>query len=170
MQFLGVDLGDKRTGVAAGDTVSGIVSPVEVIEVAVDAAGGEELLRRVAKAVGEYRPAAIVVGLPLNMDGSEGPAAKKVRAFGERLAAHTRTRVEFQDERLTSADADWAMSQSGLTHKQKKKRRDALAACAILRDYLLARGRSPSASSSGDADPAEPAPPAPGDPRTSENA
>jgi putative Holliday junction resolvase len=56
--------------------------------------------------------------------------------FGERIAALAGLEVRYQDERLTSAQADWQMSQSGLTHKQKKGRRDALAAAAILEEFL----------------------------------
>jgi putative Holliday junction resolvase len=80
-----------------------------------------------------------VVGLPLNMDGTEGPRARVVRAFAERLRTRTGRSLHYQDERLTSAEADWAMSRTGMTHQQKKERRDALAAAAILRDFLEAR-------------------------------
>ena len=77
-----------------------------------------------------------LVGLPLNMDGSEGPSAAKVRVFIDQLAEATKLTVHAFDERLTSAAADEQMAQSGLTHKQKKARRDALAAAAILRGFL----------------------------------
>lgn len=136
LQLLAIDLGDKRTGVAAGDTLTRIVSPVEVIETALASGGGEELLRRLVRIIEEHAPARVVIGLPLNMDGTEGPAAAKVRAFGEKLRPRVRAEIAFHDERLTSADADWAMAGSGLTHKQKKARRDALAAAAILRGYI----------------------------------
>lgn len=136
MYLLAFDLGDKRTGVAAGDDATQIVSPVDVIDVPITAAGGDELVRRLNGVIAEHAPARVVVGLPLNMDGTEGPASKKVRAFASRLTPPAGTEVVFFDERLTSADADWAMARSGFTHKQKKERRDALAACAILRDYL----------------------------------
>jgi putative Holliday junction resolvase len=92
-----------------------------------------------AKAVDRHGPDAIVLGMPLNMDGSEGAAAKDVRAFAAELAARTRLPVHLQDERLTSFEADARMAQSGRTHKQKKELRDALAAAAILEDWLDAR-------------------------------
>lgn len=136
MYLLAFDLGDKRTGVAAGDDATQIVSPVDVIDVPITAAGGDELLRRLNGVIAEHAPARVVVGLPLNMDGTEGPASKKVRTFAARLTPLAGTEIVYFDERLTSADADWAMAGSGFTHKQKKERRDALAACAILRDYL----------------------------------
>ena len=68
--------------------------------------------------------------------GTEGPAAKSVRDFGEQLATGTNLPIHFQDERLTSYAADQRMAQTGRTHKQKKELRDALAAAEILRDFL----------------------------------
>src|SRR5690606_26809520 len=123
-------LGDKRTGVAVGDEESRIASPVDVIELPMsEGVRGEALLRALADAAREHAADGIVVGLPLNMDdASEGPQAKKVRAFAARIGALTGVEIAFQDERLTSAEADWKMAQSGLTRKQKKGRRDALAA------------------------------------------
>lgn len=141
MRYLGIDLGEKRTGLALGDAQSGIVSPLKVLEIGAGADGGRALLEGVAKAALEHRPDAIVIGLPLNMDdGSEGPAAKRSREFGRRLGERVAAPVHYYDERLTSSDADWAMAGSGLTHGQKKARRDALAAAAILRDYLSSLG------------------------------
>jgi putative Holliday junction resolvase len=137
VRYLGIDLGEKRTGLALGDAESGIVSPLKVLEIGAAADGGRALLEGVAKAALEHRPDAIVIGLPLNMDdGSEGPAAKRSREFGRRLGERIAAPVHYFDERLTSSDADWAMAGSGLTHGQKKARRDALAAAAILRDFL----------------------------------
>nr|WP_248277438.1 Holliday junction resolvase RuvX [Brasilonema octagenarum] len=139
VRYLAIDLGDKRTGLALGDPVTGIVSPIEVIETPLAANAGAQLLADIVKRIESHlgrAEAELVLGLPLNMDGSEGPQAKKIRAFGERLAAASKRTVRFHDERLTSVEADWSMSQSGMTHKQKKEKRDALAAAAILRDYF----------------------------------
>ncbi len=138
MRFLALDLGDKRTGLATGDAVTRLASPLSVVELPMAGSdGGERLLDALARIIADERPDGIVVGLPLNMDdGSEGAAAVKVRAYANRLAQRTGLPVHFQDERLTTADADWSMAQSGLTRAQKKARRDALAAAAILRDFL----------------------------------
>lgn len=135
MRYLAVDLGAKRTGLAAGDDVTRLVQPVEVLQVP----RGPALMDALAKAVDRHGPDAIVLGIPINMDGSEGAAAKDVRAFAADLAARTRLPVHLQDERLTSFEADARMAQSGRTHKQKKELRDALAAAAILEDWLDAR-------------------------------
>lgn len=147
MQYLAIDLGDKRTGLAVGDAVTRIVSPVGVVEVSIAERDGEALLDALARAVSEqfspYARAELVVGLPLNMDGTEGPRAKTVRAFAQRLVARLNPprAMHFQDERLTSADADWQMARSGRTHKEKKQLRDALAAATLLRDFLTSLDR-----------------------------
>jgi len=138
VRFLSIDLGDKRTGLAAGDAVTRLASPLDVVELPLTGPdNGQRLLDALARIIADERPDALVLGLPLNMDdGSEGPPAAKVRAYAYRLAQRTGLPVHFQDERLTTADADWSMAQSGLTRAQKKARRDALAAAAILRDFL----------------------------------
>lgn len=131
MRYLAIDLGDKRTGIAAGDDVTGIVTPLQVIEVA-----PALLLDELLKVIVSHKPDAIVLGVPLNMDGTDGAAAKKARAFGATLSQKANVPMHYQDERLTSYAADQAMSQSGRTHKRKKELRDALAAAEILRDFL----------------------------------
>lgn len=140
MRYIAIDLGDARTGLAMGDAVTRIVSPLDVLECPRQQCGGDALLdlleRAIDQAVSRHAGCELVLGLPLNMDGSEGPRAKLVREFAAKLAARTGRTVRLQDERLSSSEADWSMAQSGLTHGQKKQRRDALAAAAILRDFL----------------------------------
>jgi putative Holliday junction resolvase len=134
--FCGVDYGTKRIGLAISNAEGTIASPLA----AVDAAGPpDEVVRRVTDAVTDYDVKGWVVGLPLNMDGTEGPQARLVRTFGERLAAHTRQPVHYWDERLSSDAADSLMARSSLTHKKKKARRDALAAQVILQSFLDAQ-------------------------------
>jgi putative holliday junction resolvase len=149
MRYLAIDLGDKRTGIAVGDSITGLVSPIDVLEVPIAGAGGAVLLNAIARVVEEHlgpppppgrigNPGELVVGLPLNMDGTEGQRSRLVREFAARIGQHTQRSVHLHDERLTSAAADWSMARSGLTHKQKKERRDALAAAAVLQDFLTA--------------------------------
>jgi len=135
MRYLGIDLGDKRTGLALGDDETGLIAPLDVIA----ARRGESLLAALLEAIDQQRPAAIVIGLPINMDGTEGPAAKTSREFGELLHHRSGLPVIYQDERLTSYAADQHMAQTGRTHKQKKQLRDALAAAEILRDFFGAQ-------------------------------
>ncbi len=132
MRFLAIDLGDKRTGLAIGDDETRIASPLTVIEVA----RGEALIDAIADSIKEHAPDEIVIGLPLNMDGTEGEQTKLVRAFGEQLRTRCGLELHYHDERLTSFAADQQMAGSGRTHKQKKRLRDALAAAEILRDFL----------------------------------
>jgi len=132
MRYLAIDLGDKRTGLAVGDDITQLVSPVGAIE----EPRGIRFDEALDRAIELHNPGALVIGMPYNMDGSEGPRAKLVREFGEQLAARTGLPVHYQDERLTSERANQQMARTGRTHKQKKKLRDALAAAAILRDFL----------------------------------
>lgn len=148
---MSIDLGDRRTGLASGDSATGVVSPLTVIEVELQHGGGSPLLEAVARAVEEQlgdnprlQRGEVVIGVPLNMDGTAGPRVQIVRAFAARLQSRLGRAVHEQDERLTSVQADWDMAQSGLTHQQKKERRDALAAAAILGDFLEARKNAPS--------------------------
>lgn len=96
----------------------------------------DQLLRELARLVVEREAAGVVIGFPINMDGSEGPSAKRVRAFAAEVAAAIEVPIALQDERRTSLDADRRLARSGYTHGQKKARRDAIAAAAILEAYL----------------------------------
>lgn len=138
MRIVCVDLGDVRTGLAAGDDVVGLVQPLKVIE------ERDERLRleRVAAAIEEHGADLVLVGLPINMDDTEGPRATSARAFGTALAERCRLPVEFHDERLSSFEADESLKGSGLTRKGKKRIQDAVAAATILQDWLDARGRA----------------------------
>jgi putative Holliday junction resolvase len=132
VRYLAIDLGAKRTGLAAGDDVVGLVQPVEVVQVP----RGPALLDALARAIDRHGPDALVIGLPLNMDGTEGGATADVRAFGAALAGRVGLPVHYHDERLSSFEADQRMARSGRTHREKKELRDALAACAILEAWL----------------------------------
>lgn len=171
MRYLCIDLGDQRTGLAVGDDQTGVALPLELLEVPIDQRQGEALIDAVLAAIAAQFSALaafeLVVGLPLNMDGTEGPRTKVVRAFVKRLEtrlAPPRT-VHFQDERLSTVQADARMARTGLTHKQKKARRDAIAAGAILEAFLRPRmvGRTsdmdePRPTEGGWGRPAEPRP------------
>ena len=135
-RYLAVDLGDRRTGTATGDDQTGFVAPGAVLEVP----RGPRLLERLAAAADEADADAVVLGLPVNMDGTEGPRARLTRAFAGELAGATRRPVHLQDERLTSFAAEGVLAGSGRTRREKKRRRDALAAAELLRDFLEAGG------------------------------
>ncbi len=132
MRLLAIDIGGKRTGFAVGDTEVSMVHPLEVVVHAND----RELFDAIERVCGEHRPEEIVIGLPLNMDDTEGPAAKRMRLTAEKVLAATGIPVRLHDERLTSFEANSRMARSGRTHAGKKKIRDAIAAAALLEDYL----------------------------------
>ncbi len=132
MRYLAIDPGDKRTGLAVGDDETGLVSPVDVVE----ASDPASLLQQIKHAIDDYAPDALVIGVAYNMDGTAGPAAGKALALARMLGDHAGLDVHTVDERLTSFQANDQMKQTGLTRGAKKQRRDALAAAAILRDFL----------------------------------
>jgi putative Holliday junction resolvase len=135
MRYLAIDLGAKRTGLAVGDDRTGIVSPLKVIATAAE----NERWRQVAQAIEDQGPDGLILGLPLNMDGSEGTPAKLARQTAAELGQRFGLPVHLVDERKSSEAANERMSRSGLTHGQKKDRRDALAAAEILRRFLADR-------------------------------
>jgi len=128
MRYLAIDLGDKRTGLATGNDLTGMVAPASTLEIQ----RGDALIEAIVREIERHNPDRIILGLPLNMDGSEGPRAKIVRDFAADLAKVTAVEIICHDERLSSFEADQAMAQTGRTHRQKKRLRDALAAAAIL--------------------------------------
>ena len=101
MRALGLDLGSKRIGVALSDSAGVMALPYEVLQRTGDR---ERDHRRIAALVAETEAEIVVVGLPLSMNGSEGPQAARVRAAGERLARFLRLPIEYHDERLSSAE------------------------------------------------------------------
>lgn len=136
MRYLAIDIGGRRTGFAVGQADLGMVQPLRVFE------HGDEtaMLAAVGRMVEEHGPDELVIGLPLNMDDSEGPAAANARRLAGVLGESFGLPVHLQDERLTSFEADARMARSGRTHAGKKRVRDAIAAAALLEDFLAARG------------------------------
>jgi putative Holliday junction resolvase len=132
MRYLAVDHGQKRTGLAISDASETLVSPHAVIETS----NHQELLRQILLVLEDEMIDAVVLGLPINMDGTEGPRAKQVRQFASVLKRHSRCPVVFHDERLSSFEAECLSGELNLTRKKKKKRFDAIAAAAILRSFI----------------------------------
>lgn len=132
MIILGVDLGKARTGVAVCDKNETLASPVEVVH----EHNRERLLQRVALLATARGAERIVVGLPRNMDGSEGESAQNARAFGEALQALSGLPVDFSDERGTTITAHSFLNETNTRGKRRKATVDAVAATIILQDYL----------------------------------
>ena len=130
MRYLAIDFGTRRTGLAICDPNETIASPLTVLQ------SQESLPEKIARIVKDESVEAIVLGLPLNMDGSEGPQAQIVMKFADRLQAYLKIPVYFQDERLSSFGAEEKLAPANLTKAEKKKRLDAVAAAEILEAFL----------------------------------
>ena len=132
MRVLGLDVGDRRVGVAISDETGTVAQGRGVYP----RRGMEEDLSHFAALCRREGVERVVVGLPLNMDGIEGEQARKAREFGEALARRTGLPVEYLDERLTTVEADRVLSQAGLSERRKRRVRDELAAVLILQAWL----------------------------------
>ena len=130
MRYLAIDYGSRRTGLAICDADETIAFPLQVLR------GSKNLIARIAEIATAEEVHGLVLGLPLNMDGSEGPQAAKTRAFAEHLQKQTGLAVLFQDERLSSFGASEKLSQAGLSKAGQKARLDAVAAAEILQAFL----------------------------------
>lgn len=136
---LGFDYGQKKIGVAAGQTTTATAEALETIT-----ASGEEVFARIGAIIKEWRPATLIVGLPLGADGKDdNPVCKAAKRFGGELEKRFSLPVDYVDERLTSAEADNALREAlapgkKLTEK-KRKARDAIAAKLILESWLAAQ-------------------------------
>ena len=134
--YLGIDYGERRVGVASGSTETGVAVPVCVI----DGRNSADCTAEIGRLCDEYGTERLVVGLPLNMNGSEGPMAEQVRAFAARLEKALKIPVDLSDERLSSALSDRAMLEGDLSRAKRKKRIDKLAAQVILQGYMDRHG------------------------------
>ncbi len=132
MIILSVDYGDKRTGIAICDKFEMLASPVCVLT----EWNIETLADKIVTLANERRAETIVVGLPKNMDGSEGFRADACKALGELLKNKTNIPVTFWDERLTTVSAHRILSENNVRGKKRKSVVDAVAAEIILQDYI----------------------------------
>lgn len=135
-RILAIDYGRKRIGLAACDPLGIAAHPLQTLS-----GTPEQAIPAIGAICADRETTKLLVGMPYNMDGSEGPMAAEVRAFAARLAAATGLPLEFADERLTSYGAEEELR--GLSKKQRRDRGrvDAIAAVTLLRDYLAARGK-----------------------------
>ncbi len=132
MTIISVDLGKARTGLAISDKTGFLASPLDMIE----EKSTTKLLQKVAKAVCDNSAELVVVGLPKNMDGSEGESAQNAREFAKNLSELTGTKTVMQDERGTTITAHTYLSQRDVKGKKRKAQVDTVAAAIILQDYL----------------------------------
>ena len=137
MLVLGCDYGERRVGLATSDPDGRIAFPLRTVTVSSDG----EAVDALCKVCEETGAGCVVVGLPLNMDGSRGAMAEKVDALVAELRSRLAVPVETWDERLSTHFAERALLEGGLTRRERKSVRDKVAAQVILQGYLDDRAR-----------------------------
>lgn len=130
--LLAFDYGKKRIGVAVGQCISCTASPVDTVP----ADNGKPAWEKIQQLLDQWKPNALVVGIPSNMDGSEHEMTRAARRFGNQLNGRYNLPVHTVDERLTSIEAEHILSGRGLSIKQKKRDLDRVAAQLILQSWL----------------------------------
>ena len=137
MKIMGIDYGDARTGVAVSDLLCTIVGSTTVVP----SRNTQKAIADIVRIAKEQQVGLIVVGLPRNMDGTEGPRAELCRGFAQQLREASGIEVTMWDERRTTVEAHNILSQHHYHGKKRKDTVDAVAASLILEGYLNFRGR-----------------------------
>ena len=130
--ILGIDLGKKRTGIAVSDINQKIASPLKVIE----NMKFNEILNILEKIVNERNICAIIVGDPINMDGSIGPKSQSSRSFIKNLSEELDIPILLWDERLTTVSAERSLLEADISRKKRQQLIDKIAASIILQNFL----------------------------------
>ena len=137
MRVMGIDFGDARTGIAMSDLLCSIVGSTTVIH----SRNQEKTLVEICKLVQDNQVTEICMGLPKNMDGTEGPRAQLCREFAQKVQDATGLQVHLWDERRTTVEAHNILSEHNYHGKKRKNTVDAVAASLILEGYLAFRKR-----------------------------
>lgn len=131
-RILGIDYGDVRTGLAISDATGFLASGLGTIE----ATGNRALIRKIKDEIETHDVVMIVIGDPINMNGTRGPRSEKVHAFAEKLHAETGLPVVLEDERCTTMSAHAILNETDTRGKKRKAVVDTLSAQIILQNYL----------------------------------
>lgn len=132
-RVLAVDPGERRIGIAISDPGGKVALPFEVIE------AGDNSVQRIKEVAKEEHVEEIIVGLPLRMDGTEGPAAEQARRLASDLEASLGLKVRLVDERLTTKSATRVLHETGVSEKKGRRVIDKMAATLLLQSYLDGR-------------------------------
>ena len=132
MRYLALDVGERRIGVALSDETATLATGLDTLE----RVGPRKDVQAVAALVRQHGPAAVVVGLPLNMDGTAGAQAEKVRAFVDGVRRQIDVPIVERDERLTTVEAHEILRKSGVAWSQRAALLDKVSAVVILQEYL----------------------------------
>lgn len=136
---MGLDVGDKRIGIALSDETALIATPKETLE----RSGNRKDIAYLLELARREEVSEIVAGMPYSLDGSEGPQANKVMRFVEALKAQTQLPVTMWDERMTTVAAEWALLEGNVSREKRKQTIDKVAAALILQGYLDSKGDTP---------------------------
>lgn len=132
MKKMGLDLGRARVGIAMSDILGILASPYETLQ----SKGLDRDVEYVAKLCKDYQVDTVVIGLPLNMDGTDSDMSEYAKSFAEVLKQKIEAVVVLQDERLTSVEAEEYLNQTNTRGKKRKAVLDQVAACIILQTFL----------------------------------
>lgn len=132
MKKMALDYGDVRIGIATSDMLGMLASGLETYK----RVNKEQDILHIVNLIREHKIDTLVIGLPLNMDGTEGTRAELTRAFAEELKKHTTINIVFQDERLSSVEAEQILIEQNVRREKRKDVIDQLAATIILQSYL----------------------------------
>ncbi len=136
MRVLAVDYGTVRVGLAASDELGIMASPLQAYIRTDSVKKDAKAIAQVAEGLGAVE---IVVGMPTELDGVSGAAAKAAEEFADRIARYTKIRVTMRDERLTTAEAARRLQQAGIDSRKSRTLVDSEAAAVLLESYLRAR-------------------------------
>jgi putative pre-16S rRNA nuclease len=135
-RIIGLDPGESRIGVAVSDPTGTIASPIGFVDVRQD-----DVVLTVRALCEEYETTFVVIGLPLRLDGSEGPAAERSHQLGATLIEALGVEVRYADERFTTVTAEKALLEGNMTRSKRKTKRDQVAAAVMLQNHLDAMRR-----------------------------
>ena len=138
MTLLGVDYGERRIGLAITDALEMIASPMQTL------LNDQTFIPKLKEIIRDRNVDTVVVGMPLKLDGSRGPAAEKTERLVEKLQAELDVDVTSFDERLTTAQAERSMLRHDISRKKRAQRRDEMAAQFMLQSYMDAKKRKAS--------------------------
>jgi len=130
--IIAIDMGEKKVGFAMTDMSRVMAMPLEVLRFDHD----KQKIAHILGLLERHKPCAIVIGLPLNMDGTDSDQTVKVRAFAEKLSTACALPIYMQDERMTSSAANSLLKSIGMNRKDRHQIDDQVAACLILESVL----------------------------------
>lgn len=133
MRILGLDVGEKRIGVAISDPFGWTAQGLMTIH---RTNSEKKDLEAIVEVIKEHEVTSIVIGLPRNMNGTYGPQTENIRLFAEKLAQKTPVKIDFWDERLTTVVAERALIEADVSRNKRRKVVDKVAAVIILQNYL----------------------------------